>query len=100
MNYQWRVGEKAQCILNFDAPRDPNVPVKGEVYTIENIVTADDIDECGFQLFEITNPPRWFRNNEFAEIAFGSSGFRSLTKTSIEIFEKLLVPAQKQKALT
>lgn len=100
MSYQWRVGEKAVCISDtWKTHCGETAPLKGTVYTIENIEICPFSGEIGFQLLELINTPRRYLGG-LAECNFRSTGFRPLTKTNIEIFEKLLLPAPKQRVRT
>jgi hypothetical protein len=63
----------------------PNRPVRGMIYTVR--------DEEGILLEEITNPPAWFRDETwFGEPGFYSWRFRSVKRTSIDVFWKIVEP--------
>jgi hypothetical protein len=60
------------------------------IYTIRSIREAHGL--VGLCFYEIVSPPRQFAEG-FVEPAFNSKNFRPAKKTSIEVFEKLLRPA-------
>ena len=65
------------------------------IYTIREIIEDDGL--FGFCFYEITNPRAPFFNG-YLEPAFNSSNFRPVKKTSIEVFMRLLTPADPVKA--
>lgn len=84
------VGQEVECIGDF-SPRYGvmNVPIKGNVYKIRDIVCISE--NVGFHLVEISNPVVQF-NDAYTEGSFQDKRFRPLVKktTSIECFEKFL----------
>ena len=60
------------------------------IYTIREIWDYGDL--IGFCFYEIVNPRAYFGKG-LHEPAFNSRNFRPVKKTSIEIFERLLAPA-------
>src|ERR1700728_2881176 len=69
------------------------LPRRNAIYTIREIREGygDQYGLIGFCFYELTNPRVYFERG-FVEPGFFSSHFRPVRKTSIELFEKLLVP--------
>jgi hypothetical protein len=65
-------------------------PIRNAIYTIREIHVEGPL--AGFCFHEIVNPCTWFAAG-FGEPAFNSRNFRPVKTTSIEVFERLLAPA-------
>jgi hypothetical protein len=95
----FHVGQQVVCV--DDAYRDlgwrnvPNRPVKGRVYTVREVLLYEYFDfgaKPALRLHEIINPEfDWIEGR--CEIAFGFARFRPVRKTSIEVFERMLIKA-------
>jgi hypothetical protein len=72
--------------LNF------NLPVKGCVYTIRDIISQPSDPDLYLLFEELRNPDCPILKQEFA---FASRSFRPVKKTSIEDFQKLVSPTPK-----
>lgn len=92
----WHVGQEIICVdTNWVNPIDHRLtyPIKGRIYTIENIL-ADDYDPydygISFHLAEIKTSNAWY--------AFH---FRPVKKkqTDISVFKEILAPTDKKKVL-
>ena len=59
------------------------------VYTIREIHVEGPL--VGFCFYQIVNPRTWFAAG-YGEPAFNSRNFRPVKTTSIEVFERLLMP--------
>jgi hypothetical protein len=85
----FHVGQQVVCVDDqWDDDDQVERPVRGRVYTIRSIIGSLD---C-LQLVEISNRPKRYREG-YAECAFFSRRFRPLRKTSIEVFERMLIKA-------
>jgi hypothetical protein len=93
----FHVGQQVVCIDDRFSDHEiwrravRSFPKLHGIYTIREIVESDGL--LGFCFYEITNPRAEFCNG-YLEPAFKSRNFRPVKKTSIEIFERLLVPAE------
>lgn len=82
----FRVGQKVVCIGGQPKPDEPPpFPVKGAVYTVENVI--DYGDELGLELVELPQP-----GCEGWAPGFLASAFRPAVdkKTDISIFQQML----------
>ena len=92
----FQIGQQVVCVNDrFSERVDWRRTVRAfpqlhSVYTIREII--EDPPLIGFCFHELVNERHHFRSG-FHEPAFNSRNFRPVRKTSIEIFEKLLVPA-------
>lgn len=68
-------------------------PILNSIYTIREIHVEGRL--VGFCFHEILNPCTWFAAG-YGEPAFNSRNFRPVKSTSIEVFERLLVPTAEQ----
>ena len=68
------------------------MPVKGNIYTIRDILDVSYYGPC-CRLQEIVNQPRQY-NEGFHEAGYGVYGFRPVVerKTDISVFQSLLTP--------
>jgi hypothetical protein len=70
-------------------------PKVNSIYTVREIRRVHDL--VGFCFYEIVNPRALFTRGRndlvYVEPAFHIKNFRPVRKTSIEVFEKLLAPA-------
>jgi hypothetical protein len=76
------------------------LPTLNSIYTIRIIRRGEDYGQAPFAAFcfhELVNTPVLFRLGYF-EPSFLSKYFRPVKKTSIDVFEKLLVPLDVAKA--
>jgi len=74
-------------------------PKLNSIYTIREVCRSKDYGAepfVAFCFYEIVNPPALFRAGYF-EPSFLSKYFRPVKTTSIELFEKLLLPAGPRK---
>ena len=91
----FRIGMKVVCVddANPWSLRGETIPRRGEIYTVRAINPwAQPAPPCIF-LEEIVNAPRDYQRG-YGELAFLARRFRPLVtrKTSIEIFERMLMP--------
>jgi hypothetical protein len=90
------VGQLVVCINDVFSPCQywrssvTAFPKLNGIYTIRSVREAQDL--IGLCFHEIVSPPRQFAEG-FVEPAFNSKNFRPVKKTSIEVFERLLRPA-------
>ena len=68
-------------------------PVRNAIYTIREIHVEDPL--MGFCFYELANPRTLFAGG-YGEPAFNSRNFRPVKATSIEVFERLLIPADRK----
>lgn len=91
----FHVGQQVVCVDDNFSKREEwrravrVFPRLHSIYTIRQIVDEDDL--IGFCFYEIRNPRAYF-GKDFLEPAFNSRNFRPVRQTSIEVFERLLVP--------
>jgi hypothetical protein len=91
----FHVGQQVVCVDDKFSKREDwrrtvrVFPLLHSIYTIREIVQEGEL--IGFYFYEITNPRAHFAKG-YLEPAFNSRNFRPVRKTSIEIFERLLVP--------
>jgi hypothetical protein len=94
MSYQ--VGQQVVCVDDRFSDHEVwrravrSFPKLYGIYTIREIIEDDGL--FGFCFYELSNPRAPFYNG-FLEPAFNAGNFRPVRKTSIEIFRKLLTPA-------
>jgi hypothetical protein len=94
MNFQ--VGQQVICVSDSWLPNElwhrtvRTFPQLNSIYTIHEIRRGASL--IGFCFCEFVNPRAHFRSG-CLEPAFKSQNFRPVRKTSIELFERLLVPA-------
>jgi hypothetical protein len=95
------VGQQVVCVNDQFSPWEywrraiRTFPTLNSVYTIRIIRRGEDYGRppfAAFCFYELINTPVLFRAGYF-EPSFLSEYFRPVGKTSIELFEKLLVPA-------
>ena len=89
------IGQQVVCVNDVFSPNPywrstvRAFPKLNGIYTIREIREAGDLR--GFCFYEISNPPAHFAKG-YLEPAFNSRNFRPVRETSIEIFERMLVP--------
>jgi hypothetical protein len=92
----FQVGQQVICISDDWLPNElwrrtvRTFPQVNSIYTIREIHYGSKL--FGFCFYEFVNPRAHFKNG-YHEPAFKSQNFRPVRKTSIDLFEKLLVPA-------
>lgn len=91
----FRVGQKVVCIrsdFKWKRTVPPNLPIKGRVYTVRDILPTDEWGPPALRLIELINPIATFAY----EPCFSFTRFRPIVsrKTSIEIFTRMLKPSQ------
>jgi hypothetical protein len=90
------VGHQVICVNDVFSPCPAwraavtSFPVLRGIYTIRHIREAHGL--IGLCFHEIVSPRRDFAEG-YVEPAFNSKNFRPVTRTSIESFKSLLVPA-------
>ena len=95
----FHVGQQVVCVDDrFSRRKDWRRAVRvfpklNSIYTIREIFTEGD--RVGFCFYEISNPPAHFAKG-YLEPAFNSRNFRPVKATNIEVFERLLVPANQR----
>jgi hypothetical protein len=99
MAVNFHVGQQVVCVDDDYTNHPawvvvPNRPVRGSVYTIREVceVTYETGPDIGLRLIEVVNAPICWRDG-VAEHAFHRQRFRPLRKTSIEVFERMLIKA-------
>ena len=91
----FQVGQQVICISDSWLPNEfwrrtvRTFPQINSVYTIREIREGTNL--IGFCFYEFVNPRVHFRNS-YLEPAFKSQNFRPVRRTSIDLFERLLVP--------
>jgi len=91
------VGDQVVCIHHFSKEADyPGLswPQKGQVYTVRELTSHGT--GPGLRLVEIVNPPIMHSNVGMDEPAYARCRFRPVRKTSIEVFQKMLVPTERE----
>ena len=103
------VGQKLVCVDDTLQPgvapwRPEDKPVVGNIYRIRQVTT--DTGYLGLRLFEFDRPNTYLGIGpwgayHFPDLPYFASRFRPLVerKTSIEIFQRLLLPSEKEKEL-
>jgi len=95
----FKIGEKVVCIGNFEKRPNEIDPIKGEIYTIREIIQNRPNDgKTGLKFEEIINLPQKY-NEGFSECNFLSDKFRKLDhqfadKICAEIIESLKVEVE------
>jgi len=91
----FHVGQQVVCVSENWSPDDfwrqavRTFPKLNSIYTIREIRRGEVL--TGFCFYEFVNPRAHFQRG-YLEPAFNSRNFRPVRKTSIELFERLLVP--------
>ena len=91
------VGQQVVCVNDVFSPCPvwraavTSLPVLHGIYTIRHIREAHGL--IGLCFHEIISPPRDFSEG-YVEPAFNSKNFRPVKRTSIEVFQTLLVPTK------
>jgi hypothetical protein len=91
------VGQQVVCINGVFSPceywrqRVSAFPVLQGIYTIRSMREVHDL--IGLCFYEIRSPHAHFAEG-YVEPAFNSKNFRPVRRTSIEVFERLLLPAE------
>lgn len=96
----FHVGQQVVCVSDRFSHSEywrcavRTLPRLNGIYTIREIREGygDQRGLIGFCFYEFTNPRAQFERGD-VEPGFISKHFRPMRKTSIELFEKLLVPA-------
>ena len=94
----FHVGQRVVCVNDrFSSDKRWRLtvrtfPILNTVYTIREIHVEAPL--IGFCFYEIVNPCTSFAAG-YSEPAFNSWNFRPVKTTSIDVFERLLVPADK-----
>jgi hypothetical protein len=91
---EWHVvGQRVVCIDDVMTEyRDEHHPIKGQIYTIRDVVPPDRSGQVSFRLCEIHNAPLEYLDypGQLLECAFYARRFRPVKKTSIEQFHRIL----------
>jgi hypothetical protein len=92
----FHVGQQVVCVNDVFSPREywraalSGFPQLHGIYTIRHMREAHGL--LGLCFDEIVSPPAEFSEG-FVEPAFNSKNFRPVKATSIEVFARLLAPA-------
>lgn len=92
----FHIGQQVVCIMDNWADLDPDevCPVKGQVYTIREIIPYTD--GIHFRFEEIVNKPLHYKEG-LLECHFSFYAFRPVRKTNIDVFTAMLAPADGSK---
>ena len=99
----FHVGQKVVCVSDRFAENSHwrkvvrTFPKLHSIYTIREICDGYGSQQglVGFCFYEIVNPTALFGRDYEEEPAYNSENFRPIRKTSIEAFEKLLSPVDR-----
>lgn len=109
MSWEFKPGMRVVCISDEWMPgfkeqeqlrHGSDFPVRGCVYTLRDVIIAEDTGDLLVRLVEIINSPvviLW--DGSIGEPLWGAFRFRPLDETRLDVFRNLLVDLPKEEEL-